>query len=177
MIKKSLRELPFLVVFAFYAAIMILEYGTKIGLHLATLSLSFFILCTPMASVFYFFHLLPFAIREPISFLRLIFVWLLLLVVNIFSIYLKPSIYSATLLTRLTYAGLANKPINFILLVYSLGFLTLHWMITKYFKRKTYKLLLHLSAIIISLSIFCLMIQLNYNTMVFYLVDMSYGNY
>jgi hypothetical protein len=170
------QALPFYILFFFYLWTATIEYGFLLGLHLTSISFSFFILCTPIASYWYLVSGLPGAISKESGLINIFSLWCIFLIINIFSIFLSPEIYNKSLIYRAVYSILTTFPINIFTLGFSAGTLLYHWAISQ-LKNNFAKFIMHLAGIALSFSVSYFVINQNHNSLVFYLMDMSNSNF
>jgi len=90
-----------LLVFLFYTFFVIWKYGAKEGILVSFLTWSFFVLCTPIADAGFLFDF-PLRLITGMKMLYSeIAVWTFAIILNLFTLTLKPEVYKKTLLLKL----------------------------------------------------------------------------
>jgi len=170
------KGLPFYALFFFYLWTASIEYGFLLGLHLTLIAFSFFILCSPVASYWYLFGALPGALNQKPNIFNVFSLWVFLLAMNILTILTVPNIYGKSLIYRVVFSILTTFPINIFTLGFSGGTLLYHWSISQ-LKNSSAKTILHFAGIVLSSTTTYMLLNKNQNSIVFYLMDMSYSNF
>ncbi len=128
----SLSLLLYTPVFALYLWAIAIKFGIVIGLHVSLLTLSFFVLFTPLASYFstIAFFLSPMQSRD--RGVNLVGMWFFLVVLNSLSLWAVPMIYSKVHITGILYHFLILPSVGIIPVSLSGLSLVYHWAISRY---------------------------------------------
>lgn len=115
--KKVLYKFVFvLFIFFGYFIFVAYEYGVEQGFLVASLTWSFFVLCTPIADAGF---LIDFPLRLVTTirmFVSEIFVWSIAIIINIYAFFVVPDIYDTTAVLSL-FKHILEKPVPFWLII------------------------------------------------------------